>query len=194
MNDYRILEDQDLGALASPFRRQLLQDLKDEPDSAANIARRHDMSRQRVGYHMRELAKAGFLEIVEERQQRGLKEQLYRVRSFAYVHTNRPTAATRVQDRFSWVSLFNLLAKGVWELIRIRRLADEQDKRVATLAMEVDINFSTPADRKAFTEALISSVDQLAEQYGAPKDTGRAFKLILGAYPSIEGDSHDKTH
>lgn len=192
MNDYRLLEDQDLGALASPFRRQLLQELKGEPDSAANIARRHDMSRQRVGYHMRELVKAGFLEIVEERQQRGLKEQLYRVRSFAYVHTNRPTAASKVQDRFSWVSLFNLLARGLWELVRVRKLADQQDKRVATLAMEVDIRFTSPEQRKAFTQALISAVEDLTDKYATADKNGRDFKLILGAYPSVKGEEDDE--
>ena len=185
METFRILEDQDLAALSSPFRRQLLDELRDGPDSASNIARRHDMSRQRVGYHMRELVKAGYLEPAGEKQQRGLKEQFYRVRSFAYVHANRAVLSQKAaEDRFSWLSLLNLLARSLWELISLRRLADAQEKQIATLGIEAEVRFASPADRKAFTEALMASVDSLVSEYQA--EEGRSFRLLVGACPASQ--------
>ena len=42
MNDFKVLNPEDLGALASPFRRELLAALE-EPDSAVGLSRRFDM-------------------------------------------------------------------------------------------------------------------------------------------------------
>lgn len=192
MDNFKILENDDLGALASPFRRQLLDELRETPASASHIARRHDMSRQRVGYHMRELVKAGYLEVVEERQQRGLKEQLYRVRSFAYVHATVHATESidddrHQQDRFAWATLLNLMAKGLWDLIKIRRLADARRQRVATLAMETRLRFRNPSERKAFTEELIQAVNAVSEKYQVPdEEDGRDFRLLVGAYPHLD--------
>jgi DNA-binding transcriptional ArsR family regulator len=185
MEAFKVLEQQDLGALASPFRQQLLEELKEEPASASHIARRHDMSRQRVGYHMRELVKAGYLEIASERQQRGLKEQLYRVRSFVYVHAGMSEREGRsLQDRFSWATLLNQLAAALGDLVSIRRLADAQDKRVATLGLESEIRFASPAERRAFSEELILAVENLVEKYHSEDAVeGRSFNLLLGAWP-----------
>ena len=81
---WKILQRQDLSTIASAVRREVLEALS-EPDSAANLARRLNTSRQRIGYHMRALEKAGFLELVEERQQRGCTEQFYRTKRITYV-------------------------------------------------------------------------------------------------------------
>ena len=84
MQDFRILENDDLNAMATPFRQQLLEQLK-EPASASGLARRFDMSRQRIGYHMRALEDAGCIEAAGERQARGLTEKLFRARPLAFV-------------------------------------------------------------------------------------------------------------
>ena len=193
MNRFKMLDSGDLAALASPFRRQLLEELSDRADSAASIARRHDMSRQRVGYHMRELVKAGLLEVVEERAQRGLKEQLYRTRPLAFVHGPERLPPRDVHDRYSWAALVNLLARALWDLVRVRRAADAAKKRVATLAIETEVRFANPSDRAAFTEALAKSVASLVDAYQAPDASGRSFRLVVGAYPAIEeGRSTDE--
>ncbi len=196
MFEYKFLENDDLGALASPFRRQILEELSDGPDSAANIARRHDMSRQRVGYHMRDLEKAGYIHVVEERQQRGLKERLYGVRPVAYVQ-GQVAAEPPVQDRFSWASLVNSLAQSLWELVTLRRLADASNKQLATLSINGRIRFESPRTRKAFTEELISEIDRLIEKYDAPEaGNGRDFKLIAASFPVLSsgGDDNDPIH
>jgi DNA-binding transcriptional ArsR family regulator len=186
MNQYKILENEELGALSSPFRRQLLEDLSEQAESAVSISRRYEMSRQRVGYHMRDLERAGFIEVSEERQQRGLKERLYRAKPVVYVNKVRDVP-TSSQDRFSWANLLNSFAQGLWELTTIRRLADKQGKKLATLGIEGEIHFQTPAARKAFTQELVREVERLIEKYDKPEVTGsRPFKLLVGAFPAVQ--------
>jgi DNA-binding transcriptional ArsR family regulator len=68
-------ESHRLAAVLSPIRRQVLQSL-DTPDSATGIARRLGLARQKVNYHLRELERAGFVEMDEQRQRRGCVERL----------------------------------------------------------------------------------------------------------------------
>ena len=51
----------------SPLRRSLLERLR-EPASATRVAAELGIPRQRVNYHLRELERAGLVELVEERQ------------------------------------------------------------------------------------------------------------------------------
>jgi len=187
MNDFKVLNPEDLGALASPFRRELLAALE-EPDSAVGLSRRFDMSRQRIGYHMRELEKAGCIEKTEERQQRGLTERLYRVKPLAYVFApGRTVPPDDRQDRFSWATLINSIAQSLWDLVSLRRSADEQGKRLATLALVADIHFANPSARRGFTEELIKTVETLARKYDQPEATGaRCHHLLIAAYPTPE--------
>ena len=187
MNDFKVLNQEELVALASPFRHELLAALE-EPASAVNLARRFDMSRQRIGYHMRELEKAGCIEKTEERQQRGLTERLYRVKPLAYVFAPaRTVPPDDRQDRFSWATLVNAVAQSLSDLVGLRRRADEQGKRLATLALEADIHFASPSSRREFTEKLIKTVETLARKYDEPEAKGaRCHHLLIGAYPTPE--------
>ena len=54
-------------AMLGRSRRDLLAHLG-EPDSAAGLSRKLGLPRQRINYHLRELEKQGFVELVEERR------------------------------------------------------------------------------------------------------------------------------
>jgi DNA-binding transcriptional ArsR family regulator len=184
-SDFRILDPGAMSAMASNFRQELLMALV-QPNSAAGLARQFDMSRQRIGYHMRELEKAGCIELASERQARGLVEKLYRVRPIAYVFAPDADAGERASaDRFSWASLLNMIANALWDLVRLRRGADTAGKRLATLAIEAELRFPNPRARKAFTEELVAAIELVVRKHhqaNAPQ--GRNFRLVLGAYPS----------
>lgn len=184
MNAFKILDGNDVSILASPLRQELLEALS-TPRSAVSLARQLGMSRQRVGYHMRALEDADLIEAVEERPVRGVTEKLYRSQPMAFVlspHTADETA--RQRDRFSWVTLVNLAARTLWDLVTLRRRADAEGKRLATLAMEAEVHFETPAERKAFTEDLIAAFETVIRKHEQPaSDRSRTFRLILGAYP-----------
>ena len=55
-----------LAAALSPLRMRLLEEMK-EPQSATSLAPLLGLSRQTLNYHLRELEREGFLELVEER-------------------------------------------------------------------------------------------------------------------------------
>jgi len=191
---FQILDSDTVSAMASRFRQDLLEALT-EPDSAANLARRFDMSRQRIGYHMRELEKAGCIELAGERQQRGLTEKLFRVRPLAYVFGPDLPRARADEDRFSWATLLNLIAGALWDLVRLRRGADAAGKRLATLAIETELRFPGPGARRAFTEDLVSAIDTVVARHHQPDaEDGRDFRLVLGAYPAPAPNHERRAH
>lgn len=181
--EFQLIEGPALASMATAFRQKLLEALA-EPDSAAGLARRMDMSRQRLGYHMRELEKAGCIEQVGERQRRGLKERLYQVRPLAWVCAPRTLAAGRLDDRYAWATLVSRLGRALWDLVRLREKADAAGKRLATLCLEGELRVASPAARRAFSEDLVRSVQEvIARHHDAAAPEGRSFQVLLGAYP-----------
>lgn len=175
-------------ALFNPARLQILQQLA-EPDSASGIARRLDLPRQQVNYHLRELEKAGLAEFIEERRKGNCIERVLRASARSYIispevlgELGRPPE--QAADRFSMSYLVSLAARAIRDLARVRRRTIETGKTAATLGLEAELVFATPADRAAFADELAASVAQLAARYHAPK--GRRFRLIAGCYPALE--------
>src|SRR5688500_20329151 len=72
--------------LLKPLRRLVLEHL-DAPDSAAGLARRLNIPRQRLNYHLRELEKEGLLECVEERRKGNCTERMLKATARAFVIT-----------------------------------------------------------------------------------------------------------
>lgn len=184
---FQFLSAGGMAAMATPFRQQLLAALA-EPDSAANLARRFGMSRQRIGYHMRELERAGCIELTGERQQRGLTERLFQVRPLAFVlGPERGAASVSARERFSWAALLSLMAGVIWDLVRLRARADAAGKRLATLALEAEVAFASPRARRAFTEDLLKAVQETVARHHDPEAAeGRRFRVVVGALPVFQ--------
>ncbi len=188
MDSVKILSDGEVAAVASPFRQRLLKAMA-EPRSAASLAGEFEVSRQRVGYHMRDLEKTGCIELVSEQPVRGLTERLYRARPFAFA-SGTPAKRKRLAsaDRYSWRALVQLIALCLRDLIILRRRADSARKRLPTLAIEAELRFESPAQRKAWAEELVASVESVCRRYEQPGDDeaqSRRFRLVVGAYPAI---------
>ena len=175
-------------AMGSAFRQQLLADMR-EPVSAVTLAKRHDMSRQRIGYHMRDLEKAGCIALVEERAQRGLTEKLYQVTPRVYTQAPADLGPDQTQSAFSFTKLVNVLASGLFTLGRIANLV-KPNQRVATLALQAQLHFENPQQRKAFTEDLLDAVEHVLRKHEQPQsESTRTFNLVLGAYPDVAPDA-----
>ena len=71
-------------ALFRPLRARILEELA-EPGSAAGVARRLESSRQKVSYHLKQLEKEGFVELVEERRQGNCVERIVRATARSYL-------------------------------------------------------------------------------------------------------------
>lgn len=176
-------------ALLHPMRMRILDALR-EPGSASTVARLLEIPRQKVNYHLRELEKAGFLELVEERRAGNCIERIVRAGATHFlidpgIVGSLGGDAESVQDRFSSTYLIALAAEIIRDLAAAREQAARSHKRVATFALQTEVRFATAADREAFTTELSHCVARLAARYhdeGA--DGGRRFRFVVGAYPA----------
>lgn len=177
-------------ALLSGDRLKLVREL-DEPDSAAGVARRLGLPRQKVNYHLRELEKRGLVEQVGERQARGCTERLLRATARGYVIS--PDALGElggspemVRDRFSSAYLVALAARMLRELGVLRERADASSKKLPTISIESEINFASQQDQSEFAQELSEQVARLIAKYDTkPSKKTRLFRFILGGYPAV---------
>lgn len=172
-----------------PIKTRLLAELS-QPGSAASLAERVGLTRQKVNYHLRALEDHGLVEVAEERQWGGLTERLMVATAASYVIS--PAALGPIgadpalnNDRLSASYLIALAARMVREVGELWRRARKTDKRLATLSIDTILRFASPADRAAFTADLTSAVAALAARYhdeGAPG--GRPHRLVIASYPA----------
>lgn len=176
-------------ALFHPDRRRVLAALF-EPDSAAGVARRLEMPRQTVNYHLHALENAGLVEMVERRMKGNCAERVVRATAKAFVISSEALGdlgVCEVQDQFSSDYLVAAAARVVRDLAILRTRADKAKKKLATLTLETEIRFAGAAERQAFTTELTATLARLAAKYNddiAPN--GRSFRVVVGALPKIK--------
>jgi DNA-binding transcriptional ArsR family regulator len=178
----------DAAVLLRPLRTRILEMLV-EPQSAATVARRLSVARQKVGYHLKELEKQGFVELVEERKSGNCVERIVRVTSRAYLVSaealgSLAQGALEATDRFSAAYVVAIASRAISELANMRRAADEAGKRLATLTLETEIRFASAAERGAFAAELAHEIARLTAKYhDASAPRGRTHRIVSFAYP-----------
>jgi len=182
-----LIEDADRALLAlDPVRRRLLEALR-EPGSAASLAKRLAMPRQKLGYHLRALEQAGLVRLVEERQRRGFVERVLIAAADAFVldpaMLGSGTAAD-AQDRHAAAHLVAAAGTVVREVTRMRSAAEAAGQRLLTFTIEADLGFAQPQDFEDFSDALARAVADLAARY-APAPDRRGYHLVIGAHPAV---------
>jgi DNA-binding transcriptional ArsR family regulator len=171
-----------------PVRLRMLESLR-QPDSAAGLARRLGLSRQKLNYHLRELEKHGFVELVEERRRGNCVERIVRTTARSYVVDPAALGALaadpdRVSDRLSAAYLVAVAARAIRDLARLREKAEGTDRKIATLTLQTDVRFVSAEARHAFASELSREIARLAARYhdeSAPG--GRRFRFFVGGYP-----------
>jgi DNA-binding transcriptional ArsR family regulator len=178
--------------LMQPGRLRVLEELS-EPDSASGVARRLELPRQQVNYHLRELEKSGLVKFVEERRKGNCLERRVRASARSYLispdtlgQLGKDTARDR--DRFSVGYLLQAASRIIRELAILLPRAEQAGKRLATLTLETEVRFGSPEERSAFTDELAATVLKIAAKYNTGKAEGRLFRIMLGAYPAITKD------
>jgi len=173
------------GVLLQPGRLRLLERLT-EPDSAAGLARRLGIPRQKVNYHLRELEREGFVELFEERRKGNCIERVVRATAREFLVAPHAGKAT-VADRFSAAYLVSTAARAIRDLATLCLRASRAGKRIATLTLETEICFASAESRAAFAEELTASIAQLAAKYHNERAAGgRRFRLIAASYPALK--------
>ena len=189
MDDVGIIDDPATAIVAlEPIRSRLLAELA-EPASAATLATRVGIARQKVNYHVRALEAHQLVRQAGERQWGGLTERLLVASASSYIVSPKamgPVAVdpNRGADRLSASYLIALAARIVDEVSDLLRRALAADKRLATLSLDTEIRFRSAADRAAFSNELIQAVTDLVARYhddSAPG--GRAHRLMVIAHP-----------
>jgi len=185
MLDIEVISDPNAAAVAvDPIRSRLLAELA-EPASAATLASRMGLARQKVNYHLRTLETCRLIEVAGERKWGGLTERLLvsSAKSFAVSpEVLGPAAAdpARSTDRLAASYLIALGARIVREVGDLLRRAREADKHLATLSLDAEIRFASPADRAAFTRDLTRTVAELVSRYhDATAAGGRPHRLVV---------------
>lgn len=187
-------------AVLHPLRQRILESLA-EPDSAAGLARRFRLPRQRLNYHVRELARAGLLRRAGRRRKGNMIEQCYVASARAYAFSPELLGRLgadprRIEDTFSAAYLLALAAQLQAELGRASREAAAKGKRLTTLSLNSEFRFESAGQRAEFARALETAVVDVIGRFTSPAKradgsagAGRPYRLVLGCYPVPSRDN-----
>src|SRR4029453_7085212 len=135
MHDVEVIESPAAAAVAlDPIRARLLAELV-EPGSAATLATRVGLARQKVNYHLRALEAHGLVELAEERKRGGITERVLRATAMSYVVSPAALGEDAVDpaeasDHFSARYVVALAGRIVHEVGTLARRASAAGKRL----------------------------------------------------------------
>jgi len=189
MSTVEVIEDPAAAAVAlDPVRRRLLAELR-EPASAAMLAQRLGLPRQKVNYHLRTLEEHGLVRVAGERRWGGLTERRLVATASSYVVSPGALGPAAVDpereiDRLSASYLIALAARVVREVADLVGRARRAEKRLATLSIDAVIRFRSARERAEFTRELTESINRLVAKYHDEcVPGGRSHRLVLMAHP-----------
>ncbi|MCH7961091.1 MAG: helix-turn-helix transcriptional regulator [Planctomycetes bacterium] len=183
-------EPAQVAALLDPTRQLILARLG-QPDSAAGLARTLDQPRQRLNYHLRELEKAGLVELYEQRRRGNCVERVMRAVARSYViapevlgslfaDPDQPPAEGTPD------TLLALAGRVFNDVAELSEAGDAAGERAATVAATAEIRFARPEDRDAFAEDVQHEVAALIREYH-DESGPEAYTIFMGAYPVRDG-------
>ncbi|HZH97674.1 MAG TPA: helix-turn-helix domain-containing protein [Fimbriimonadaceae bacterium] len=189
MLDLEVIDNPSTAAVAlEPVRSRLLAELA-QPASAAVLASRLGIARQKATYHLKTLEGHKLVRESGQRKWGGLTERLYVATAASYLvapGAMGPVASDprKTRDRLSASYLIALGARVVQEVSDLLRRAREAEKHLATLSIDAEIRFRSPEERAAFSQDLTQAVNSLAARYHyANSPGGRAHRLVVLAHP-----------
>jgi hypothetical protein len=196
MHEVEVIEQPEAAIAAlDPMRARLLRELA-TPQSAAMLAAKLGLPRQKLNYHLHQLEARGLVVLHEERAHGGLTERVLAATASAFFVD--PTAlgarapagaeialatAEAAPGGASWAGgerlsaryLIALAARVVREVGRLARRGP-----VSTLALDAEIGFASAEDRKAFADDLTLAITELAARYH--HDGGRMHRLVVASH------------
>ena len=195
MFDVTVIEDPAAAEVSlDPTRTRLLAALA-EPASAATLAARVGLPRQKVNYHLRALERHGLIELVEERRKGNMTERVMRATAGAYVISPAALAdvapdPARAPDQLSARWLLALAARLVRDVGTLITGAERARKRLATFAVDGEIRFASATDRAAYADELAGAVTGLVRKYHDESATGgRRYRVLVAVHPSVTKES-----
>lgn len=184
-------------ALIDPLRARILT-LAREPASATELGARLSLPRQRVNYHVRQLAHLGLLKRAGRRRRRNMFEQLYVASAGGYVLSPELLGETAadwraVEDTASAAYLMALSAQMQADLARAARSGARSSP---CSAVKSQFRFKNSEERERFSRELKDAVVSVIARFTSPNLTrdgkagqGEAWRLVLGCYPLVATSS-----
>ncbi|MFC4535735.1 ArsR/SmtB family transcription factor [Sphaerisporangium dianthi] len=195
MFEVAVIEDAAAAQVSlDPVRARLLAELV-EPASAATLAGRVGLPRQKVNYHLKALERHGLIELAEERRKGNVTERVMRATAASYVISPVALAAVapdpgRSPDQLSARWLLAVAAGLVRDVGRLVVAAAHARRRVATFTIDGQVRFASAADRAAFAERLAETVKELAGEYhDETAEGGRVHRLIVAMHPHVPDET-----
>ncbi len=189
MDDVQVIDNPAAAVVAlEPIRSRLLAEMV-EPASAATLAARLGIARQKINYHVRALEAQQLVREAGTRQWGGLTERLLVSSAASYIISPGalgPAAVDpgRAANQLSASYLIALAGRAVREVGDLLRRSRAAGKQLATLSIDTEIRFASAVDRAAFTNELTTAIATLVARYhdeSAPG--GRAHRLVVMAHP-----------
>ena len=184
--DVEVIEDPAAAVVAlDPVRARLLSELA-EPASAATLADRVGLTRQKVNYHLRALEARGLVTVAEERRWGGLTERLLVATAASYVISPAALGAAaadpaRSADR---LSARYLIAVGARIVREVGRLARRGEVGHAVARRRAAPAARGPAPRSPRSSRAL--VTELASRHH--DEAGEPHRLLAAAHPIPEED------
>jgi DNA-binding transcriptional ArsR family regulator len=183
-------------AILHPVRLAILR-YAGEPVSAAELGLRLSLPRQQVNYHLRRLARAGFVRRAGRRRRRNMVEQRYVTAARGFLLDPGLLSAVgadwrRIEDAGSAAHLLALAAQIQTDLLRLGPTDVSTAEHPSVLSLKFQFRFETEDRREAFARALREALVEVIARYTAPHTRpdgspgrGAPFRLVLGSYPVV---------
>jgi len=194
-----IISDPSSAAVLLKEPRRRLLELATRPVSAVELAEKMGETRQKIGYHVRQLVDVGLLEDVEVGRRGAMIDKTYRASaaSYALAPSLLGSLAARIDssaDRESASHLVGALHEVQNDLAEVLSGGGAAKERVPTLTLSTKIRFRDAAQRGAFADALVRALTEVVARHSAPyegaagegTDTpdGEPFRLTLTLNPT----------
>jgi len=174
-----------------PLRLRLLEALGSGEAAASALADRLRLPRQTVNYHLARLSEQRLVQAEEQGRVGRRIDRTYRLSARSYLIApsalaGLATEPDQIADKLSSAYLAAVTARAQKDLSALRRAAERSGKRLATLTLEADVRFRTPADQQAFAEGLAQAFAGLVARYHrGPAEPGRTFRFFVGGHPRV---------
>ena len=174
--------------LAHPVRARILS-IAQSPMSASDLARTLGLPRQRVNYHVRQLADGGFLKPAAQQRKGNMVEQQFVASAGSYVFAPEVLGDVAPADPASMeptsaASLLAVCARAQRDVANVMETAHAAGVRLRTLSMMRNVRFATAEQRTEFMNAVADAIESVIEEHGS--STGGQLRLVLGCYPVVD--------
>lgn len=184
-----IADIEQAAAIVDPARIRILECLR-EPGSASSVARMLQVSRQRIGYHVRILEDHGLLRPLRERRRGNCIERILITAARRFVISPEalgPIGVGRhsVSDRLSSSGLISVAARMVSDVGALAEEAVRERKQLPTLALETEVRFGNAAAQSAYASELAAFLTTLQRKHGIDEASpGRSFRFVVCGHPA----------